>query len=167
MSNSYIGILRTRATESEQVFYNLVKDLGLHCLFQMLFKRKNKGHYYVDFRFKLTRHQLQVLRGLGYPVKPSKCVKHRILVEIDGEYHNQQQAYDFQREQEILNNSGSVKYHFIRFTNNQVLFNSSEVIKKFYSLCKQLWGIELQFRTVQNVLLDNQIGPIKQYNFIS
>ena len=165
MSQSFIGKLRTKATDSEKVFYSLIKDLGLHCVFQKLFLRSNNGHYYIDFRLKINRKQLTKLRSLNWPVKSAKCIRHHILVEIDGEYHNKQQSYDFQREQEIINKQGIVKYHFIRFTNNQVLYHSSDVLKELYAYCKHLWGIELQYSAVRAIMIDNQVEPIKYYSF--
>ena len=54
------------------------------------------------------------------------CLSKGLVIEIDGEIHNQQQEYDEQRTQ-ILNNKG---YKVIRFRNEEVIYNVFEVIKK-------------------------------------
>lgn len=165
MSKTFIGSLRAKATEGEKQFYRLVKDLGLNLVFQKQFKRSNGYNYFIDFRFKLTRTQLHKLREKKWNVKPSKCIKHHLLVEIDGLYHDKQQAFDFQREQEIVNSNGSAKYHFLRFTNDEVLYNSASVLDRLYAYCQRLWGIELKYEGVRHILLDNQQSPIREYDF--
>ena len=165
MFNQIRTTLRTKATESEKHFYNLTKHLGLNPVFQSRFHRNNGQNYYIDFRFKLTAKQLAVLRLSHWPIKPNKMLNHKLLIEIDGEYHNQQQAYDFQREQEILQRTKPNKYHFIRWTNHQVLYDSQFVLNQLYTICYQLWGIELQFKAVQDILYDNQEKQTKVYQF--
>lgn len=165
MSHIFQDSLRNKPTEAEKVFYTLTKSLGLNLVFQKRFKRDNGLNYFIDFQFKLTFNQLSKLRMKKWPVKANKCINHRLLIEIDGEYHNFQTAYDFQREQEVLQRNNPIKYHFIRWTNHRIMFDSQAVLKELYTICNTLWGIELQFDEVKSILYDNQIKPIKLYDF--
>ena len=53
------------------------------------------------------------------------CKKHKLIVEIDGKIHENQKDYDNARTL-VINQLG---YQVIRFTNEQVLNNFSEVIE--------------------------------------
>ena len=92
---------RKSMTEAESVFWSLVKGsaLGQRCLRQHVI-----GDYIVDFLF---------------------C-RSKVVVEIDGGYHftAEQQQDDAQRS-EWLERKG---YKVIRFTNEQVLFETDQVI---------------------------------------
>ena len=92
---------RKSMTEAESVFWSLVKGsaLGQRCLRQHVI-----GDYIVDFLF---------------------C-RSKVVVEIDGGYHftAEQQKDDAQRS-EWLERKG---YKVIRFTNEQVLFETDKVI---------------------------------------
>lgn len=161
----YQRVLRSKATEAEKHFYRFTKDLGLHLVFQKKYNRPNNQKYFIDFQLSVSHAQLAALKKLRYPVKSHKCVKHRILVEIDGEYHNSTEAYDFQRECEIINRRGAIRYHFLRFTNNDVLYNSKSVLNRLYAYIFKLWGVELDFEAVRYSLMENQGNDIKFYDF--
>ena len=92
---------RKNMTKAESVFWSLVKGsaLGQKCLRQHII-----GDYIVDFLFRRSK----------------------VVVEIDGGYHftAEQQKDDAQRT-EWLENKG---YKIIRFTNEQVLFETDKVI---------------------------------------
>lgn len=92
---------RKNMTKVESVFWSLVKGsaLGQKCLRQHII-----GDYIVDFLFRRSK----------------------VVVEIDGGYHftAEQQKDDAQRT-EWLENKG---YKVIRFTNEQVLFETDKVI---------------------------------------
>jgi len=92
---------RKSMTEAESVFWSLVKGsaLGQRCLRQHVI-----GDYIVDFLFRRSK----------------------VVVEIDGGYHftAEQQQDDAQRS-EWLERKG---YKVIRFTNEQVLFETDQVI---------------------------------------
>lgn len=94
---------RNNMTEAESAFWALVKGkaLGEKCLRQHVV-----GPYILDFLFR----------------------KSRVIVEIDGGYHNsqEQQMLDAMRT-EWLEKMG---FHVIRFTNEQVLFEPNSVISK-------------------------------------
>lgn len=94
---------RKSMTEAESSFWSMVKGnaLGERCLRQHVI-----GDYIVDFIFR----------------------KSKLVVEIDGEYHEsqEQQLLDAIRS-EYLESMG---YQVIRFTNEQVLFKPEYVISK-------------------------------------
>ncbi len=94
---------RIKQTEAESVFWNIVKSngLGQKCRRQYII-----GQYIVDFFFRQSL----------------------LIVEIDGGYHftGQQQREDAIR-QDWLEHMG---YKLLRFTNEEVLFDTDEVIEK-------------------------------------
>ncbi len=94
---------RKNMTEAESIFWSLVKGnlLGQRCLRQHVI-----GDYIVDFLFRRSK----------------------VVVEIDGGYHftAEQQQDDAQRS-EWLERKG---YKVIRFTNEQVLFETDKVIEE-------------------------------------
>ena len=93
---------RMNMTDAESVFWSLVKGnaLGQRCLRQHII-----GDYIVDFLFR----------------------KSKLVVEIDGGYHTteEQQELDVIRT-EWLEGQG---YHVIRFSNEQVLFDTEMVME--------------------------------------
>ena len=94
---------RKNMTEAESVFWSLVKNkaLGEKCLCQHVV-----GEYIVDFLFR----------------------KSKLVVEIDGGYHQTEEQQDLDAiRTEWLESSG---FSVIRFTNEQVLFDSDNVINK-------------------------------------
>jgi hypothetical protein len=156
--------LRLSATDAEQQFYYLTRDLGLNIVFQKYYKRRNGGVYFPDFQFSLNNNQFRYLRKMGLNRK-RRIIRHRILVEIDGGYHDQQKAYDYQRQREIENRQGKTKYHIIRFTNHEVLYNTASVLDRFKAYCKEIWGCDLNMVGITTGLLRNQNSPIKEYDF--
>lgn len=59
------------------------------------------------------------------------CLDEMLIIEVDGEYHldEQQQAEDKKRE-EVLSRLG---YRILRFTNDEVLFQTDSVLDKIRS----------------------------------
>lgn len=94
---------RRNMTEAESVFWSIVKGngMGQRCLRQHVI-----GDYIVDFLFR----------------------KSKLIVEIDGGYHfsEEQQKEDAIRTK-WLENEG---YKVVRFTNEQVLFDTDNMIEK-------------------------------------
>lgn len=92
---------RNNQTEAESAFWHIVKESGLgeKCRRQYII-----GQYIVDFFFR----------------------KSMLIIEIDGGYHftEEQQKEDSVR-QEWLEHMG---YRMLRFTNEQVLFDTDNVI---------------------------------------
>ena len=93
---------RKNQTEAESAFWQIAKSSGLgeKCRRQYII-----GDYIVDFFFR----------------------KSMLIIEIDGGYHNteEQQEKDTIR-QDWLEQNG---YTVLRFTNDQILFDSEESIK--------------------------------------
>ena len=94
---------RRNLTDAESVFWNIVKSngLGQKCRRQYII-----GQYIVDFFFRQSM----------------------LIVEIDGDYHftEQQQREDAIRQDWLEHMS----YKLLRFTNEEVLFNTGKVIEK-------------------------------------
>ena len=94
---------RKNLTEAESVFWNIAKSngLGQTCRRQYII-----GQYIVDFFFRQSM----------------------LIVEIDGGYHSteEQQREDAIR-QDWLEHMG---YRLLRFTNEEVLFDTDKVIEK-------------------------------------
>lgn len=94
---------RGNQTEAESVFWDVVKSngLGQKCRRQYII-----GEYIVDFFFRESK----------------------LIVEIDGEYHNNPEQKEMDRiRQDWLEHMG---YHLIRFNNEDVLFNIDNVVEK-------------------------------------
>ena len=93
-------------TEAESIFWSLVKGsaLGQRCLRQHVI-----GDYIVDFLFR----------------------KSKVVVEIDGGYHfTEEQKKEDALRTEWLEAQG---YKVVRFTNEQVLFDTDNVINEIKS----------------------------------
>ena len=56
------------------------------------------------------------------------CLSHHLVVEVDGEYHDDEEQK--QIDQERTDYLNSVGFDVIRFTNNQILFDTDEVLNK-------------------------------------
>ncbi|MEL6254773.1 MAG: endonuclease domain-containing protein [Bacteroidota bacterium] len=63
------------------------------------------------------------LKQKAYFIADFYCAKAKLIVEIDGKYHLNQQAYD-QRREEILR---GMAFRVIRFTNEEVLSDWEKV----------------------------------------
>lgn len=102
---------RNNLTEAEAVFRNFAKGSGLgeKCRRQYII-----GDYIVDFFFR----------------------KSMLIVELDGGYHftEEQQKEDSIR-QDWLEHQG---YRIVRFTNEEVLFDTDKVLNKVKQLLKSL-----------------------------
>ena len=93
---------RREMTESETILWNALRKLncGYH------FRRQHPiGDYIADFI----------------------CIKKNLVIEVDGDYHNTpEQQQDDLVHTECINNRG---YSVIRFSNNEIQTNLSEVIE--------------------------------------
>ena len=101
---------RNNMTEAESVFWSLVKGsaMGERCIRQYVI-----GDYIVDFFFRRSQ----------------------LIVEIDGGYHTteEQQELDAIRT-EWLEGQG---YHVIRFSNEQVLFDTGQVMERLMNVIRK------------------------------
>ena len=61
------------------------------------------------------------------------CMKHSLIIEIDGGIHELQKEYDRERE-EILRKKG---YRILRFSNDQVLDDQEKVLNDIQSACNK------------------------------
>src|SRR3954470_1863155 len=92
--------LRRRATPSEQSLWEALRH---HRLDGKQFRRQHTvGPFFVDF----------------------VCPRDRLVVEIDGEIHDQQREYDAERDEYLA----SIGYTVLRFTVDQVIGNMEGVL---------------------------------------
>ena len=64
--------------------------------------------------FKFTRQKM-----LDYFIVDFYCSKLQLIIEIDGDYHNERKEYDFERENRLK----KLWLNIIRFTNKEILDN--------------------------------------------
>ncbi len=104
----WVRALRKNQTEAEKFFWNKVRNnqLGLN------FRRQYPLVYYVDSTRKLF-------------IADFICKEKKLVIEIDGGIHELQKEYDEARTS-IINQLG---YKVLRFTNDQVFNNFSEIKK--------------------------------------
>ena len=62
------------------------------------------------------------------------CLKKKLVIEVDGEIHDQQKEYD-QLRSELLNQQG---YKVIRFTNEEVLNNPESLVERIINCLNNL-----------------------------
>jgi len=60
------------------------------------------------------------------------CPSHKLVIEVDGDIHNQQQAYDRARTDELQ----VFGYCVLRFTNEEVMNNLSNVLSRIAEVAK-------------------------------
>lgn len=99
--------LRWPMTPAEAALWNRLKNKQFHGL---KFRRQHPLHHFILDFF---------------------CHAHRLVIEVDGSVHDQQQAYDEART-EWLNQRG---FKVIRFTNEAVLSNLEEVLAQILAAC--------------------------------
>ena len=99
----FAKVNRREMTESETLLWDALRKLrcGYH------FRRQHPiGDFIADFI----------------------CIKKNLVIEVDGEYHNEPtQQQDDQFRTESINNRG---YSVIRFTNDEIQTNLPEVLEK-------------------------------------
>lgn len=96
--------LRNKQTESEIILWNILKD---YKLIGFKFRRQHPiANYIADFY----------------------CHKAKLIIEIDGEYHNNKEQVLIDKERTAYFNE--IGLQEIRFTNNQVLFEIEIVLNK-------------------------------------
>ena len=127
---------RKNATEAEAVIWQLLRD------------RKVNG-----FKFR-KQHPIA-----GY-IPDFVCLEKKLIIEIDGEYHNddEQKIFDSAREN-WLNEYG---YTLIRFTNEEVKSNLSNSIKKIKEELSKIKSIEEEVQTDSPLLRRGAGGEVKR-----
>ena len=101
---SYQKILRKHATDTEM---------------KLWFFLRNRRFYGFKFR------RQQVLKGF---IVDFICYEKKLIVELDGGQHNEQEEYDINRTK-ILEKEG---FHILRFWNHDFLQNKDEVLSVIY-----------------------------------
>ena len=92
--------LRKESTEAEKMLWSRLRR---HQLLSYQFRRQEPiGPFIVDF----------------------VCYKQRLIIELDGGHHRDQEIYDADRTQWLQ----SRRYHVLRFWNNDVLHNLEGVL---------------------------------------
>ncbi len=69
---------------------------------------------------------------LGNFIADFCCMKHRVLIEIDGGIHEQQHEYDAMREEYLLNS----QFKIIRLKNSDVEKDLRNAIERIREMCK-------------------------------
>jgi len=92
---------RTKATQAENILWDSLRNNKLGVRFR---RQHPIGNYIADF----------------------VCLSKKLVIETDGEIHNFQKNYDKQRDFEL----SCEGFKVIRFTNEEVMNNISEVIDK-------------------------------------
>jgi len=105
--NSYAKALRKRSTDAEATLWYYLRAKRLNGL---KFKRQQPiGNYIVDF----------------------VCFEKKMIVELDGSQHLQNEAYDKHRDG-WLKNQG---YHVMRFNNIEFFENKDPILEKIAEIC--------------------------------
>lgn len=100
--------LRQQLTPAEEILWKTLRNRQLG---DLKFRRQHPiGRFIVDFY----------------------CPSHKLIIEVDGEIHNQQQDYDQTRTQKLQN----FGYLVLRFTNDEVINDLSTVLQKIAEATK-------------------------------
>ena len=111
MKSHITRTLRKNQTPWEAKLWNILRDKGIE---NLKFRRQHKiGHYVVDFC----------------------CLEKRLVIEIDGGQHNEDENIkkDLERDK-YLKGQG---YKVLRFWNNEVAENLDGVIEKILEKCNK------------------------------
>ncbi|MDR0688618.1 MAG: class I tRNA ligase family protein, partial [Prevotellaceae bacterium] len=120
------------ATQGEPSYFTTSKPNWITSLNKTKEGRKNRTEAEAVLWENLRNRKLGLKFRRQHPVgefiPDFVCINQKLVVEVDGEYHNEkeQQAYDAQRT-EYLNSLG---YSVIRFTNDEVLYSTKKVVEK-------------------------------------
>lgn len=97
-----------KISKAEKIVADILKELGIFAHRNWPFQTKGGKYRFVDFMLR----------------------KRKIIIEIDGPEHNRE--IDKAREEEIL--EVFKKYRFVRFTNDEVIFNPGYVKKELMQI---------------------------------
>ncbi|HNQ66777.1 MAG TPA: endonuclease domain-containing protein [Bacteroidales bacterium] len=104
--------LRRRMTEPEEIVWEIVRE---NAILRLKFRRQHPiSNYIADFY----------------------CHKIKLVIEIDGETHNQESAKLYDEHRTNVMNSFGIEV--IRFTNNEILSDISFVRKTIERKCNEL-----------------------------
>jgi len=106
---------------SEKNYWHLLKEFSKE-------NRKNQTEaetiIWNEVRDSKLGHKVRRQHAIGVFIADFVCLDKRLVIEIDGDYHNQTKEYD-QARTEFLNSEG---FSVIRFTNTEVFNNLQSVI---------------------------------------
>jgi len=75
---------------------------------------------------KLNGYKFRRQHIIGTYIVDFYCPKRKLVVEVDGPIHQKQQVYDQSREDNLI----AMGYKILRFTNDEVIHHTDEVLKK-------------------------------------
>ncbi len=102
----YARTLRRRMTEAEKVLWDAIRSRKCGCKFR---RQVPLGPFVADFC----------------------CMKHRVIVEIDGNIHDELEERDALREEHLIASG----FKIIRFRNQDVVQNLSIVLEQMRKSC--------------------------------
>ncbi len=104
-------ILRNNATGAEQILWHEIKN------------------------GKISGYKFRRQHSINYYVVDFYCPALKIAIEVDGGYHNNKEQIDYDKyRQEIIEDLG---IKFIRFTNEEVINGTKQVVKKIKKFINQ------------------------------
>ena len=105
--------------------YDLLKEFARHNRREMT---KSKTILWNALRREIKSYKFRRQHPIGDYIADFLCVNNKMVIEVDGEYHNDpQQQKEDQWRTENLQNKG---YHVIRFKNEEVDSDIQGVIRK-------------------------------------
>lgn len=82
-------------------------------------KLRNRKFYGLKFNRQYLIEYKQIMNNRLYYIADFHNFEHKIVIEIDGSVHQEQQEYDQERQADIE----AIGYKVIRFTNEDVICN--------------------------------------------
>jgi 5-methyltetrahydrofolate--homocysteine methyltransferase len=86
-------------------------------------KLRNRKFYGMKFNRQYLIEYKQIMHNRLYYIADFHNFEHKIVIEIDGPIHQEQQEYDQERQANIE----AIGYKVIRFTNEDVIYNWEDV----------------------------------------
>ncbi|MBR9921975.1 MAG: endonuclease domain-containing protein [Bacteroidetes bacterium] len=103
--------LRKKQTAAESFFWQKVR---------------NRSFQGLKFTRQFVVEHAEVLGQKSYYIADFHCHAKKLIIEIDGDIHDQQKDYDQMREEGLK----GMGFNVLRFTNEQILFHWNEVEKE-------------------------------------
>ena len=93
-------------------------------------KLRNRKFYGLKFNRQYLIEYKQILNNRLYYIADFHNFEHKIVIEIDGTIHLEQEEYDQERQEDIE----TIGYKVIRFTNEDVICNWGDVENRLLSV---------------------------------
>jgi len=81
---------------------------------------------------QLGRLKFRCQHPVGRFIVDFYCPSHKLVIEVDGSIHTQQQIYDQARTEELQ----GFGYHILRFTNDEVMNDLSNVLSRIAKIAE-------------------------------